>query len=252
VAKPISIQLYTVRDLAAQNFPETLKTIAEIGYKGVEFAGLHGHDPKEIRKILDDLGLEVSSSHTPFPTRDNVSQICDTESILGNTRVISGLGAAEFQDRDAVKRAVAKFHEACDLVKPYGMTFGMHNHWWEFVKIGDAYAYDMVMAEVPEMFSELDVYWCAFGKADPVEIIKRHQTRIPLLHIKDGLLKEGEHIHTAVGSGKLDFPSIVGAANDDVLDWLIVELDASYGDMLADVKKSYEYLTSSGLGRGNK
>lgn len=75
---------------------------------------------------------------------------------------------------------------------------------------------------------------------------------MPLLHIKDGLLKEGEHIHTAVGSGKLDFPAIIGAADPNVLEWLIVELDASYGDMLLDVKKSYEYLTSNGLAVGNK
>lgn len=252
MAKPISIQLYTVREMAAQDFPGTLKTIAEIGYKGVEFAGLHGHDPREIKRIIDDLGLQVSSSHTPFPTPDNAAKICDTESILGNTRIISGLGANEFENEDAVKKAVEKFHTACELVKPYGMTFGMHNHWWEFVTIDGRYAYDIVMSQVPEMFSELDVYWCAFGKADPVQVILKHRPRIPLLHIKDGLLKEGEHIHTAVGSGKLNFPSIIGAADPGVLDWLIVELDASYGDMLADVKKSYEYLVRNGLAEGNK
>ncbi|MCL6519482.1 MAG: sugar phosphate isomerase/epimerase [Armatimonadetes bacterium] len=252
MAKPISIQLYTVREMAKQDFPGTLKIIADIGYKGVEFAGLHGHDPKEIKKVIDDLGLQVSSSHTPLPTSENVSQICETELTLGNKRVISGLGPAEFETIDACKRAIDKFNRAAELVKAYDMTFGIHNHWWEFVTLNGKYAFDIIMGEAPEVFSELDVYWCAFGKADPVKIISQYKSRMPLLHIKDGLLKEGEHVHTAVGSGKLDFPAIIGAADPNVLDWLIVELDASYGDMLLDVKKSYEYLTSNGLAEGNR
>ena len=36
---PIAVQLYTVRDLAAKDFPGTLKEVARIGYKSVELAG---------------------------------------------------------------------------------------------------------------------------------------------------------------------------------------------------------------------
>lgn len=250
--KPISIQLYTVREVAAKDFPGTLRTIADIGYKGVEYAGLHGHDPKEIAKLVSDLGMTVSSSHTGLPTPETVGKIAETEAALGNTRVISGFGPDDLKTEDAVKAAAAKFQQAADLLKPYGMTFGFHNHWWEFAKIGDKYVYDILMAEAPDIFSELDVYWCAFGKADPVQIIKKYSSRLPLLHIKDGMLEEGKHVHTAVGSGKLDMPAIIGAADPNVLKWLVVELDACETDMMEAVRQSYKYLTSSGLGEGNK
>lgn len=250
--KPISIQLYTVREVAAQDFLGTLRKIADIGYKGVEYAGLHGHDPKEIAKLVADLGMRVSSSHTGLPTEENVGQLVETEAALGNTRLISGFGPDAFKTMDAVKEAAAKFNKAAELVKPHGMTFGVHNHWWEFDKIDGQYVYDILMAEAPDMFGELDVYWTAYGHADPVETVSKHKARLPLLHIKDGMLEEGKHVHTAVGSGKLDIPAIVGAADPNVLEYLVVELDACETDMMEAVRKSYEYLTSSGLGEGNK
>mgnify|MGYP003766252257 CR=1 FL=1 len=253
--KPIAIQLYTLRpDVYPEgkdDFPGVLRTVAEIGYKGVEFAGLHGHSAGEIRAILDDLGLKACSSHAGVPTPETVRQIVDTESVLGNTRVIGGFGPDQFKTVDACKAAAAKFQQASELLKPYGMTFGFHNHWWEFDTVDGKRVYDILMAEAPDIFSELDVYWAAWGKANPAEVIAEYKSRLPFLHIKDGMLEQS-HPHVAVGSGKLDFPAIIGAADPNVLEWLVVELDAYDGPMLEAVKQSYKYLTESGLAAGNK
>ena len=37
---PIAAQLYTLRDIMPQDVPGTLRAVAELGYEGVEFAGL--------------------------------------------------------------------------------------------------------------------------------------------------------------------------------------------------------------------
>ena len=42
---PIAIQLYSVRDDMAADFEGTLRKIKELGYDGVEFAGLFGRKP---------------------------------------------------------------------------------------------------------------------------------------------------------------------------------------------------------------
>lgn len=249
--KPIGLQLYSVRDAAAQDFPDTLSKVAEIGYTGIEFAGLYDHKPSEIAKIVKDLGMQVTSSHTALPTDENVQQVVETELTLGNTRAISGFGPDQFKTLDMCKEAAEKFNRAAQLLKPHGMTFGIHNHWWEFYTVDGKYVYDILLAEAPEIFSELDVYWTAYGKADPVDIIKRYSSRLPLLHIKDGTLEENTP-HTAVGSGVLDMQAIIGAADPNVLQWLIVELDSCAGDMLEAVESSYKYLTSTGLASGNK
>ena len=250
--KPISLQLYTVREDAAQDFAGVLRTVANIGYKGVEMSDLHGHDPNEIAKLISDFGMQVSGSHVAMPTQANVQEIVDTHKILGCTRIISGFGPDQFTTLDGCKQAAEQFNKAEEILKPHGMSFGFHNHWFEFNIIDEKYAYDILIEECPECFSELDIYWTAYGGANPTEILSKYKTRIPLLHIKDGLLIKDEHVMTAVGSGVVDIPTIIQAADPDVLEWLVVELDACKTDMLEAVHQSYEYLTSNNLAAGNK
>jgi sugar phosphate isomerase/epimerase len=250
--KPLSIQLYTLRETAKKDFPAVLRTVAEIGYQGVEFAGLHGHTPAEIKTLVDDLGLKVSSSHIGLPTAENIGQLVEIEQTLGNTHLVSGFGPGDFKTLDDVKRSAERFQTAAELAKQYGMKFSFHNHWWEFGTVGNNdLVYDVLLASAPDAFSELDVYWAAFGGSNPAEVVAAHKSRLPLLHIKDGTL-EKDVPHTAVGSGKLDIPAIVAAADPDVLEWLIVELDNCGTDMTEAVRDSYADLTSQGLAKGNK
>ena len=249
--KPISIQLYTLREAAEKDFPGVLRFVADTGYVGVEMAGLHGYRAGEIANIIADLGLEVSSGHAALPMPENITEIADTELTMGNTHVICGFGPDAFKTMDDIKAAADKFEQAAELLEPYGITFGFHNHWWEFAEVDGKYVYDVLMAEAPDVFSELDVYWAAYGKVDVVKIVEQYKSRLPLLHIKDGSLEEGK-AHLAVGDGKLDMPAIIGAADPDVLEWLVVELDNFDGDMSYAVKRSYDYLVSNGLAAGNK
>ena len=56
--KPLSVQLYSLRDYAKDDFVTVLKKVAEIGYKGVEPAGFWDVRPSELKKIVEDLGGE--------------------------------------------------------------------------------------------------------------------------------------------------------------------------------------------------
>ena len=71
------------------------------------------------------------------------------------------------------------------------------------------------------------------------------------MHIKDGPL-ERDKAHVAVGDGRMDIAGIIAAADPDVLEWLIVELDACDTDMMTAVEGSYRYLTQQGLAAGNE
>jgi sugar phosphate isomerase/epimerase len=100
------------------------------------------------------------------------------------------------------------------------------------------------------MFSQLDVYWAAnFGAVDVPAVLARHAARVPVLHIKDGPLVRGEP-HTAVGAGKMDIPAVIHAADENVLEWLVVELDECATDMTQAVRESCKYLVGEGFARG--
>ena len=58
-----ALQLYSVRDEVEKDFEGTLKAVSEFGYDGVEFAGLYGKTPEEVRKLCEKYGLVPVSAH---------------------------------------------------------------------------------------------------------------------------------------------------------------------------------------------
>lgn len=249
MAKPIAIQLYTVRELCAKDFAGTLKKIAGIGYKGVEFAGLHGMAAADVADLTGDLGMEAAGAHVGLPGGD-VSALVDELRTLGATRAVSGVGPNDLQTAEACAQVAKRFQAAAQRLAPHGIELCYHNHWWEFDEVEGSTAYERLLQGAPALKAELDVYWTADGGYDPVEVLGWMGDRAPLLHIKDGPLEKGAP-HTAVGAGKLDFPAIVAAIDPRITDWLIVELDHCATDMLEAVRQSYAYLTSKGLAEGN-
>ena len=104
----------------------------------------------------------------------------------------------------------------------------------------------------PKIACEIDTYWAAnFGAVNPAEVVARYAARTPLLHNKDGPLVKDEILRPG-GAGKMDVPSVIAAADDSVLEWLIVEMDNCDRDVFQGVAESYEYLVSNGLAKGRE
>lgn len=63
------MQLWSVREDVARDFTGTLKRLAAMGFKGVEFARDYGpcaNDPQGLRALLSDLGMQVGyHNHKP-------------------------------------------------------------------------------------------------------------------------------------------------------------------------------------------
>ncbi|MHC4983337.1 MAG: sugar phosphate isomerase/epimerase family protein [Planctomycetota bacterium] len=250
--KPIAIQLYTFREMAAKDFPAVLRLVADIGFAGVEPAGLHGCDPAEIRNILDDLGLACPSAHMGLPTRENLNETVDTAKALGLQFVVAGAGREAFKTNETIKAAAERFQAAAEMLKPHGLRVGYHNHWWECAEVAGRLGLEIFLEQAPDVADQLDIYWASnFATNDVPAVMRRLAGRVPLLHVKDGPLAEGQP-HTAVGAGKLDIPAVLAAVDQDVLQWLIVELDQCAGDMTQAVRESYRYLTTHGLAEGRK
>lgn len=268
--KPISIQLYTLRDEAAKDFPAVLERLAKIGYKGVEPAGFFNFTAAEFRARVEDLGMVVSSTHSPWARQDNIQEVIDTCGILGVDLVAGGWGGKEFESLDAIRQTAEIAGEIREKLAAAGITLTVHNHAWEFEKIDGRIKHEIFAELCPEVQFELDTYWAAnFGENDAPEMVRRFASRSPLLHIKDGPMVRPNSTYNAatstlevaagpsasllaVGSGKNDIPGIVAAMDPAVTRWLVVEQDNSDTDMFACVEASYRYLTENGLAAGNK
>ncbi len=246
---PIALQLYSIREELGANFESGVRRIADMGYAGVEPAGFPGTTQEQAAKLFAELDLAVPSAHVALPVGDAKQETLDTMRALGSTRIVSGLGPDNFQTMDLIKASCDKFNEASAVAIDNGMTFGIHNHWWEFSPMDGRLVYEIMLEHLaPEVFFEVDTYWVKTAGADPAAVVRELGERAPLLHIKDGPCAKGESM-TAVGEGIMDFHSIVEAAGDTA-EWMIVELDRCNTDMMQAVEKSYAYLTKENLAHG--
>jgi sugar phosphate isomerase/epimerase len=218
----------------------------------VEPYNLFGKTPSEFRAQVEDLGMTISSSHTPWANRSPVEEVVETLGELGLNRAIGGFAPDDFTDLDAVRRTAETCQTLIDQLQAHGLTLAIHNHWWEFKLIDGRPALHHLEEMVPDLNYELDTYWAAnFGACNPAEELTRIRTKAPLLHIKDGPLAMKEP-HVAAGQGRMDIGAIVAAADPATVEWLIVELDACATDMMTAVRESYEYLTGNGLAEGRR
>ncbi|NQT60222.1 MAG: sugar phosphate isomerase/epimerase [Bacteroidetes bacterium] len=250
--KPISLQLYTLREDSQKDFRKVLEQVAGIGFKGVEPAGLYGMTPREFRALVNDLGMTVSSSHGPWASPDNLQEVIDTAGDLGTNLVSSGFGPEAFSTMGAIQKTADMVNSMYETLSGAGLTLFLHNHWWEFEEIERDLAFRHLANLCSGVQFEIDTYWAAnFGKVDPVAIVKEYADRAPLLHIKDGPLVK-EELQLPLGRGKMDVPAVIAAANSAVLQWLVVELDNYNGEMVSAVEESYTYLIENRLGMGRK
>jgi len=251
--KPLSVQLYSLRAEAEKDFTAVLKRLAEIGYAGVEPAGFWDLSPAEFKKIVTDLGMEVSSSHSPWCNPNNINEVIEVAGILDIDKVACGYGPDEFKDIDSIKKLADVVNPMQAKLAESGITLFQHNHAFEFERLADGrLAYEAYLDYCPNIKFELDTYWSAnMGKEDPYEMLKKFSDRAILLHIKDGDFNP-ERTMLAVGDGVMNFPHVLEAMNSDVTQWMVVELDACKTDMFEAVEKSYNYLTQNGLAKGRK
>ncbi|MBC8452776.1 MAG: sugar phosphate isomerase/epimerase, partial [Spirochaetes bacterium] len=243
--KPISLQLYTLRESSQKSFKTVLEQVAEIGFKGVEPAGFYGMTPREFRTHVNDLGMIVSSSHGPWASPGNLQEVIDTAGELGTRLVSSGFGADAFSSMDAIKKTADMVNGMYETLSKSGLELFLHNHWWEFEEIEGDLAFRHLAKLCSGVLFEIDTYWAAdFGKVDPVAIVREYADRAPLLHIKDGPLVKDE-LQLPLGRGKMDVPAVIAAADPKVLQWVVVELDNYGGQTLTEGKESYLYLVEN-------
>ena len=248
---PIAVQLFTLREVAARDFPAVIERLGRIGFAGVELANLHGMSPAELRRRLAGAGLEIAAAHVSAPIGDARERILDEQEALGTkTLVVPFMPPDRFKTLDAICEVADEVNESFANARARGFLLGYHNHWWEFEITHDGRsAHELLFAQLdPGIFAEIDTYWTRVGGRDPAKVIAELGARARLLHLKDGPADGFKSPMTAVGDGVLDFPAIVAAS--DTVQWHIVELDACATDLFDAVEKSYGYLVGRGLSRG--
>jgi sugar phosphate isomerase/epimerase len=240
-----ALQLYSIRDvIAATDYESSVRKIAAMGYRAVETAGFPGTTAAAAVKLFAELGITVVAAHVGLPLGDQKNEVLDTLAALGNPRMVcTQIGPADVSDLEKIKALCDHLNEGYEVASSYGISYGIHNHWWEFGEINGRLVHHYMLDLLnPGIFLEVDTYWVKVAGQDPAVIVKSLGARTPLLHIKDGPGNR-EAAMKAVGDGVMDIPAILKAGGSNVK-YLIVELDNCDGDIMVAVKKSYDYLAT--------
>ena len=191
---PIGIELYAVRGELARDLPNTLRSVAQIGYKVVEFyapyLGWTFPYAKEVRTQLDDLGLRCFSTHNSFAALtpgETMAKAIELNQVLGARHIILASPPPNTEGLEGWKRVSGQLTEAVEQLKPHGLFAGFHNHRVEWSPVaGGPRVMDVIAANTPHEFVlQLDVGTCLEAGADPVAWIKANPGRIKSVHLKD-------------------------------------------------------------------
>jgi sugar phosphate isomerase/epimerase len=257
-AEPIGLQLWSLRrDLDAGDVPAALARVRALGIRHVETAGLAGLTVREFREALDGADLVCRSVHADYERF-----VGDASSLLVEA---SGLGATyavcpwiPHDEKTGLTRDVAL--RACDVLDAAGrvaasrgMRVAYHCHGYEFVPSEEGTLLDTIArhTDPAHVFFEVDVFWAKAGGADPAEVIASLGGRVPFLHLKDmrrGLVlppassSAPDDADVVVGTGQLDFPSILRAAWKNGAEILYVEDESARP--WEQIPATLRYLTS--------
>lgn len=273
--KNIGLQLYSLGREFAQDVPNGLKRVAEIGYTTVEPAGyregkMYNLEMTEFRKMAEDAGLKVTGSHVNPPvrkyTRENMAEIAEFWKRTAEDHAKLGVnnfvqpGQPVTENHEDVAIVCEVFNNAGKIAKAAGLKWGYHNHSGEFQRVvkeedkanntnpwsraGDI-IYDLMLngTDPSLVFFEMDVYWTVMGQQDPLEYFEKYKGRFPVLHIKD---------RSILGrSGMMNFENIFNKAYEIGLDEFYVELENIREGMtqFEGVKLCYDYLNNASFVR---
>lgn len=262
---PIALQVYSVRDAATEDFEGTMRAVKEMGYDGVELAGLYGLESAvACKKVLDKVGLELVSAHVGFDALEDDAQLDDYAATGVKFVAIPWMVAPK--NEEELNAAIARIRNCGERCKARGIQMLYHNHDFEFEKINGKYILDTYYAEIPAdlLQTELDTCWVNVGGENPSDYVRKYTGRAPIVHLKDFTGSKSENMYALIGTdtakedsagkfefrpvgyGKQDFPSILAAAEDAGAGWVVVEQDSPALDKtpLECAKMSIDYLKS--------
>jgi sugar phosphate isomerase/epimerase len=245
---PIGLQLYSVREDAAKDLAGVLRSVARMGYEGVEFAGYYGHSAADVRKMLDDNGLKCCGGHLGLDTLlgDALPATVEYQRTLGNVYlIVPGLPGSRTSSKAAWLETARLMNETAQRLKPHGMWTGYHNHHTEFTPMEGELPWDIFFGNTsPDVIMQFDTGNAMVGGAEAGPFLRRYPGRATTVHLKEHSATNDKAL---IGDGDVkwseifDLCEMVGKTK-----WYIVEQESYAYPPLECVDKCLQKLRAMG------
>lgn len=249
---PVGLELYSVREALKRDPEGTVRAVAQMGYKCVEFYAPYFEwsdaQAKQMRKLMDDLGVRCYSTHNDekFFHAENIGRARDLNRILGAKYMVLAWSDPK-ADADGWKSLADQLNAAADQLEPAGLKVGYHNHDAEWKAVNGKRPMEILAANTkPSIMLQLDVGTCLEAGADPVAWIKANPGRIRSIHCKDWSADPNVGYKALFGEGKADWKGIFRAAeNGGGVEFYLVEQEGSRFSEMDTAHKCLEAFRAS-------
>ncbi|HXE79868.1 MAG TPA: sugar phosphate isomerase/epimerase [Vicinamibacterales bacterium] len=216
---PVGIELYSVRGELMKDLPATVTAVARMGYQIVEFYSPYfswtTQQAKDVRKLLDDLGIRCLSTHNgpEAISAERIDKAIELNRTIGSRDIILA-SPPRVSGPDGWKRFADQLTAAAEKLRPLDMRTGFHNHAAEWRPLDNGQRpMDILAAGTPQdVVLQLDVGTALEAGTDPVAWIRSNPGRIKHMHLKDWGKGEGRGYTVAFGEGDAPWKAIFDAA----------------------------------------
>ena len=249
---PVGLELYSVRDSLQKDPEGTIRAVAKMGYQDVEFYAPYFEwseaQAKQMRKLLDDLGLRCYSTHNDedFFSAQKIDKARDLNKILGAKYLVQAWSDPK-TGLDAWKQVADNLNAASEKLQSSGLNVGYHNHDAEWKPVEGKRPIEIIASNTkPSVMLQLDVGTCLEAGADPVAWIKANPGRIRSIHCKDWSPDPNVGYKTLFGEGKADWKGIFYAAeNGGGVEFYLIEQEGSRYPELETARRCLEAFRST-------
>lgn len=254
--KQIGLNLFTVRGFVkdTQAIIKSLQKIREIGYEAVQISCIGDIDDDELARILNGEGLVCCGTHeSPHDILHEPRKIVERLQKLGcRYTAYPYPEGVDFTSFDSLSGLAHNLDRAGAILFEEGCHLLYHNHHIEFQRCQGKLVLEYLFenTHLNHLQAEPDTYWVQNGGGDPVEWCRKLKDRMPILHIKDYLIKKNnddtqprwEPTFAEIGCGNLNWKNIIANAENSGCQWFVVEQDTCSGDPFDSIKISLDYI----------
>lgn len=211
------LQLFSLRDVTANNLEAGLRAAHEAGYAFVEFAGFFGHDAETVKGWLQKYNLRVSGTHTGCDELqpDKLEATIAYHKAIGCDNLIIPAYANQ-ESEEALEEVIALINRVQPILEENGIRLGYHNHSKEFLPTPFGKLIFDEMHSRTKVDFEIDTFWAWNADRDPIALMEQlhKEGRIRVIHLKDGFhTVNGERAKgMAIGEGEAPCKAVREAA----------------------------------------
>lgn len=242
----LAAHLWSVHDLARDDFAAAIDLVADAGYTRVETMGFGALSVAQAGEIMAERGVLPCAAHVCFEADQDE---LEAYARLGVTTLAWSLEPGEFEALDRLLAGIERVNRAAIRANQVGLHVAYHNHFAEFthryrVAGEQVSGYDLLQDQLdPSVTLELDLYWPRVAGATIADLVAGLLRPLELVHLKDGPALGMADVMRPVDART---PGLVPALAAGPR-WAVVELDRVDGSIRDALAASRRALLDAGL-----